>query len=276
VEPGNLRRQRADRCGRRVDDAPPSETRAWVVATSAPVRPGTRLARLWSNESRGCWPVRAPRWPPPRVVPLQLANAEWLLHRCRHCGRWACELRALRDLMEGEAVTVPWAGHIMGIGADAEAYEVAFDGTSLRLRGVRCAGAGVAIWKTTGGGRPRLIARVWLALPEGTTALMAEAHACRLAMQTLGGLGAEIRTARVMGDNPIIINHCGNSRNTRDPEVAEVMDRALTCLAQAGWTLRWSWIDRRANSVAHDTAKVGARRARALYDDPAGPRQGRV
>ena len=164
----------------------------------------------------------------------------------------------------------------MGLGAGTTTYEVAFDGASARIRGIRCAGAGVAIWKRTDNGRLRLIMRAWLALPEGTTALVAEAQACRLALQTLMAIGLGIRTARVMGDNPIIINHGGNSRNTRDPAIADILDRTLAGVAQAGWSLRWSWIDRRANLTAHSTARVGARQARLLYDVLGGPRQGRL
>ena len=118
--------------------------------------------------------------------------------------------------------------------------------------------------------------KAWLALPEGTTALVAEAQACRLALQTLMDIGSGIRTARVMGDNPIIVNHGGNSRNTRDPAIADILDRPLAVAAQAGWSLRWSWIDRRANLAANATAKVGARQARLLCDVPGGPRQGRL
>jgi len=102
--------------------------------------------------------------------------------------------------------------------------------------------------------------------------LEAEAQACRLALLTLRGLGVEGRVARVMGDNPIIIRHCGNTRNTRDPAVADTLDRPLASMALAGWTLGWSWVDRRANLEAHWAAREGARLARSLHDDPGGVR----
>jgi len=271
-----LRQQRADRCGLRGDGLSPTEMQAWVAATTSPVGAGARLAKLWCSHPRGHWPTRAPRWPAPRVVPAHRANAEWLVHRCNYCGRWACELRAQRHLGEGEAITVPWSGHITGLGAYATAYEITFDGASARIRGVRCAGAGAAIWRRADSGRLTLIVRAWLALPEGTTALVAEALACRLALQTLMTIGDGIRTARVMGDNPIIINHGSHNRNTRDPAITDILDGTLAAAAQAGWGLRWSWIERRANSTAHAVAKVGVRRARELYDTPGGPQQGRL
>ena len=166
---------------------------------------------------------------------------------------------------------MPRAVHIVALGACGITYEVAFDGASRRLRGIRCAGAGVAIWAVQGG-RSRLIAKGWLALPGGTSALEAEALACRLALRTLRSLGLEARVARFMGDNPIIIRHCGNVRNTRDPVVADTLDRPLASMALAGWTLSWSWVDRRANLTAHSAAREGARLARNLHDDPGGVR----
>jgi len=276
VPGGSLCRQRADRCGPVGNDVSPTERRAWVTATRSPVRAGARLVRLWCSQPRGHWPNRHPRWPAPRVVPAHRANAEWVVHRCDQCGRWACELRAQRHLAEGEIVMVPWSGHLVGLAGGTTAYEAAFDGASLRIRGIRCVGAGVAIWRRTGDGELRLIRRVWLALPEDTTALEAEAQACRLALQTVMAVGGGTRTVRMIGDNPIIISHGGHTRNTRDPVIADILDRTLAGVAQAGWSLRWSWVDRRDNRAANYIARVGAKQARVLHDVPGGPRQGQL
>ena len=52
-----------------------------------------------------------------------------------------------------------------------------------------------------------MLARTVVALPGVADVVVAEAHGCAAALNLLAHAQAELRSARVVGDNPLLIRH---------------------------------------------------------------------
>ena len=251
-------------------DPPSVAARTRAVATRT-TDTGALLACLHGREARGLWPLGGGiRWPAPRTVAAAGANAVWRTERCTQCNGWHARLIAAEHIAEGGEITVGSAPHISGGDRDALGYEVAFDGALRTIRGIRVAGAGAVLWGPIGTGGREMLARTVVALPGVSEVVVAEAYGCSAALALLAQVQASLRSARVIGDNPLVVRHGAAVGRIRQIQAESLMASALALAAANGWALQWTLVGRDSNLAAHGAASDGATWARACSNGELG------
>jgi hypothetical protein len=243
---------------------PPSvAARARAVATVGAGTGGV-LACLFGREPRGLWPIGGGlRWPAPRISAPAGANAVWSCNRCRECRGWLARLIATEHIAAGSEITVASAQPIRGGDRDALGHEVSFDGAVRTVAGVRVAGAGAVLWGPIGANGREMLARTVVALPGVTDVVVAEAHGCAAALDLLVHAAAGLRSARVVGDNPLLIRHGAAVGRVRNLQAEGLMATAMAQATTNGWALSWTLVGRECNRASHSAASDGAAWARA-------------
>ena len=188
-------------------DAPLRVRSGATVSVRVAVDTGRNIATMHANNTPARWMVVSPNWwPQPLSTQESRANCEWLTSRCKHCGRHEACLFARRSIRAGEELTVPRTLAPTSSAAIIP-YEVFFDGGTCNRNGNSATGAGALLWYIHSNGPPTCIARALLAAPGGNSAVVAESHACGLALSLLSSLarehwgthGSTLR-ARMVGD----------------------------------------------------------------------------
>ena len=250
---------------------PPSVAARTRAVTTRSTDTGALLACLHGRESRGLWPLGGGiRWPAPRTVAAAGANAVWRTERCTQCNGWHARLIAAEHITEGGEITVGSAPHVSGGDRDALGYEVAFDGALRTIRGIRVAGAGAVLWGPIGTGGRELLARTVVALPGVSEVVVAEAYGCSAALALLAQVQASLRSARFIGDNPLVVRHGAAVGRIRQIQAESLMASALALAAANGWALQWTLVGRDSNLAAHGAASDGATWARACSNGELG------
>ena len=149
-------------------------------------------------------------------------------------------------------------------------YEVAFDGALRTISGVRVAGAGAVLWGPIGANGRTLLARTVVALPEVCEVVVAEAYGCAAALELLAHIRVSLRSARVIGDNPLLVRHGAAVGRVRHIQAETLMASALTQATANGWALSWTLVGRDSNRAAHGAASDGAAWARVRRDSAGG------
>ena len=104
-----------------------------------------------------------------------------------------------------------------------------------------------------------------MASPGGNSAVVAESHACGLALSLLSSLarehwdthGSTLR-ARVIGDCIPVIRYASAQSRLRLAEQRGHIDLGLRQTADSGWYLEWQVVNRRHNTHAHTLARTAA------------------
>ena len=110
--------------------------------------------------------------------------------------------------------------------------------------------------------------RVPLALPGVTDVVVAEAHGCAAALDLLASVQAGPRSARVVGDNPLLIRHGAAVGRLRNLQAEGLMATAMAQATSSGWALAWALVGRESNRAAHSAASDGAAWARTRIGLP--------
>ena len=108
-----------------------------------------------------------------------------------------------------------------------------------------------------------MLARTVVALPGVTDVVVAEAHGCAAALALLAHAQAGLRTARVVGDNPLLIRHGAAVGRLRNLQAESLMATAMAQATSSGWSLAWTLVGRDSNRASHHAASDGAAWARA-------------
>ena len=246
---------------------PPSVSARTRAVTTRGTDTGGLLACLFGGGPRGLWPLGADiRWPAPRTSAAGSANAVWNTERCTECSGWRARLIATEHIAEGGEITVATAHPICGGDRDALGCEVAFDGALRTVRGILVAGAGAVLWGPIGANGREMLARTVVALPGVSEILVAEAHGCAAALELLAHFQASLRSARVIGDNPLLVRHGGAVGRVRHIQAEALMASALAQATANGWAPHWTLVGRESNRAAHGAASDGAAWARARSD----------
>ena len=233
------------------------------VVAAADAGTGGILACLFGREQRGLWLTGGgPRWPPPRISAAPAANAAWSGSRCNECSGWLARLIATEPVAAGREITVASAHPILGGDRDALGYEVSFDGAVRTVDGHRVAGAGAVLWGPIGANGREMVARTVAALPGVTDVVVAEAHGCAAALDLLANVQAGPRSARVVGDNPLLIRHGAAVGRLRNLQAEGLMATAMAQATSSGWALAWALVGRESNRASHSAASDGAAWAR--------------
>ena len=222
------------------------------------------MACLFGREQRGLWPIGGGlSWPAPRVGTAAAAIAVWSSSRCRDCSGWLARLVATEHIAAGNEITVASAHLICGGDRDALGHEVSFDGAVRTVAGIRVAGAGAVLWGPIGASGREMLARTGVALPGVADVVVAEAHGCAAALNLLAHAQAELRSARVVGDNPLLIRHGAAVGRLRNLQAEGLMATAMAQATSNGWALAWTLVGRESNRASHNAARDGAAWARA-------------
>ena len=171
------------------------------------------------------------------------ANCEWLTSRCKHCGRREAYLFARRSIRAGEERTVPRPLAPISSAALVP-YEVFFDGGTCNRNGNSATGAGALLWYIHSSGPPTCIGRAIFAAPGDTSAVIAESHACGLALSLLttlarehwGTHGSALR-ARLVGDCIPVIRYAAAQSRFRSADQRAHIDHGLRQTSEIGWNL---------------------------------------
>ena len=157
----------------------------------------------------------------------------------------------MRPFLGGTVASTPW--------------EVSFDGGARDIGGVRVAGAGAVLWAQCDGlSGYRCAARATVALPAEEHAQVAEAWGGRVALDLLLRTQADLRLARVIGDNLGVIRYGAGEARLRRPAMQSVLEPLLGRIALAGWGLSWQAVRRRLNGAADALATDGVHWAASL------------
>jgi hypothetical protein len=151
---------------------------------------------------------------------------------------------------------------ISGGDRDALGHEVSFDGAVRTVAGIRVAGAGAVLWGPIGANGREMLARTVVALPGVTDVVVAEAHGCAAALDLLVHVQAGLRSARVIGDNPLLIRHGAAVGRVRNLLAEGLMAAAMAQATTNGWALSWTLVGRESNRASHSAASDGAAWAR--------------
>jgi hypothetical protein len=244
--------------------APPSVAARVRAVATVDAGTGGVLACLFGREERNLWPVGGGLcWPAPRLVAAASANAVWNNSRCCDCRGWLARLIATECIQAGSEITVASAHPIRGGDRDALGHEVSFDGAVRTVAGTRVAGAGAVLWSPIGANGREMLARTVVALPGVTDVVVAEAHGCAAALALLAHVQAGLRTARVVGDNPLLIRHGAAVGRLRNLQAESLMATAMAQATSNGWSLAWTLVGRDSNRASHHAASDGAAWARA-------------
>ena len=234
-----------------------------TAASRATVNEGRIMATLYADNVPARWMVApATWWPQPRTRQERHANCEWLSQRCRHCGRHEASLFARQPIEQGEELTVP-RSLAPRAGAALAPYEVFFNGGTCTRDGTPAAGAGAILWHIHSLGPPTCIARAILAIPCHSSAPLAEAHACGLALHLLTSLarehweshGSTLR-ARLVGGCIPVIRYAAAQARFRSANQRAPVDLGLGTTSAIGWNIEWQAVHRRHNSHAHALAQI--------------------
>ena len=114
------------------------------------------------------------------------------------------------------------------------------------------------------GGGPVRIATAVAAIPRGTTAQVAEALGCRLALRMILQTDPAVRAARLVGDNTGVVRYGAGTARLLRPEMQGHLDVLLADAAEAGWRLSWQAVRRRLNAAADELAGEGEEHAARL------------
>ena len=249
---------------------PPSVAARVRVVAAADAGTGGVLACLFGREQRGLWPIGGGlSWPAPRIGAAAAANAVWSGSRCRDCSGWLARLIATEHIAAGSEITVASARPICGGDRDALGHEVSFDGAVRTVAGTRVAGAGAVLWGPIGASGREMLARTVVALPGVTDVVVAEAHGCAAALDLLAHVQAGLRSARVVGDNPLLIRHGAAVGRLRNLQAEGLMATAMAQATSSGWALAWTLVGRESNRASHNAASDGATWARTRSGLPA-------
>ena len=104
-----------------------------------------------------------------------------------------------------------------------------------------------------------------LAAPGDTSAVIAESHACGLALSLLttlarehwGTHGSTLR-ARLVGDCIPVIRYAAAQSRFRSADQRAHIDHGLRQTSEIGWNLEWQVVNRRHNTHAHALARIAA------------------
>ena len=236
-----------------------------TVSVRVPVDTGRNLATMHADNTPARWMVVSPQWwPQPLTTHETHANCEWLTSRCRHCGRREACLFARRSIRAGEELTVPRPLAPISSAALVP-YEVFFDGGTCNRNGNSATGAGALLWYIHSSGPPTCIARAIFAAPGDNSAVIAESHACGLALSLLTSLarehwgthGSTLR-ARLVGDCIPVIRYASAQSRFRSADQRAHIDHGLRQTSEIGWNIEWQVINRRHNTHAHALARIAA------------------
>ena len=108
-----------------------------------------------------------------------------------------------------------------------------------------------------------MLARTVVALPGVTDVVVAEAHGCAAALDLLAHAPSGLRSARVVGDNPLLIRHGAAVGRLRNLLAEGMMATAMAQATTNGWALSWTLVGRENNRASHTAASDGATWARA-------------
>ena len=123
-------------------------------------------------------------------------------------------------------------------------YEVFFDGGTCNRNGNSATGAGALLWYIHSSGPPTCIGRAIFAAPGDTSAVIAESHACGLALSLLttlarehwGTHGSALR-ARLVGDCIPVIRYAAAQSRFRSADQRAHIDHGLRQTSEIGWNL---------------------------------------
>ena len=125
-------------------------------------------------------------------------------------------------------------------------------------RGRRAAGAGAILWgPPRADGTRKVRAKAVVALPNVPHAQVAEAWGGSAAVTLLTAIPAEVRLAKVIGDNLGVVRYGAETGALRNPAMHQPLAEALATAAEKGWSLRWRAVRRRLNKAADEVATEG-------------------
>ena len=155
----------------------------------------------------------------------------------------------------------------LGVDGACTPFDATFDGGARSRGNLSVAGAGAALWGPLNlHGYRTLLARATIALPAETSAQIAEAWGCRVALDLLLQVLADDRSARVSGDNLAVVRFCADQGRLRRPSMQAALAPALARVLGTGWGIEWLAVRRRLNQAADALATMGVFRAFRLAE----------
>ena len=106
-----------------------------------------------------------------------------------------------------------------------------------------------------------------MALPDEPHAQVAEAWGAKLGLDLLRDTKADVRRARVIGDNLGVVRYGAEMGALRNPAMHRPLADALAAIAEGGWHLRWRAVRRRLNKAADAVATEAVLWAHRLRAD---------
>ena len=246
------------------DGGPPTAPGRTVAAAEGSIGKGQVAATLRNRGVLAAWIIPGEHWwPPPRVGHQWEANVKWQLVTCGKCRHERASLVATRPIEQGSefCAETGYPGQVYL--PDKATLHLVMGGSA---KG-RTAGAGAVLWGMGDHGRwQRIVAEAAISIGSKTSPTSAEAWGLSAAADLLLAYSGLERKVHIGGDCSMLMKFCAEQKKMREFVAQRVAERALACLAGAGWTCAWTIVPRKHNCAADFVAKRARGRALARND----------